>query len=1244
MVYINNIEIEKYNLDDFNSIINRIASNMETLPELLYFPGDIPTSEDFMSDENIIVEDLKKDIIEAKNFNELYENIEKKEKGRVKYKLNIFDILRYYILLNKNFNDEYDIIISQDFDTETFLKTLLNDVNKIEDGKNMTLDSIDSIILRRENLKNNFYKDIEKLINNWNDNSVNLKLFKKFEDIKGVNYSKFELEKIEYTIEVKLYNVTSILEIFNLIILNDNIPFAACNNFYKVLKDFIPPIKWKNLFDKSKSYKDQFRNIDRQKNIILKILNEKKVKNIDTYTQILINIKEIENENCKININLKYNKYNISKEKIKKNILSIFEKAEIIDEKDNSLNGLFYIPLQSLNKEVMLELIMNDPLFSSLLVVNEMFIGSTDRASIHIYFENTIIGKVTFKITLQKIDDKNNILNKLNKKLYPVNSSYLRIKITKAGDLNKVELFQNLLSKLITIYNDKCNEIINKYINEYYVDIGNCEDKFEYIENEYEPELFPTGYKSICQKPVRPSIISEEEAKIAIEEGKNVLKFPKEETHGISPKYFICNNPERPKFVNPGLFVNTLENKDKFPYLPCCYKAIQTDKPEYLNYYGDREIEIEKISKKGAQDVYKTRKIMEPGSHGILPTNINKLFFLSDENALYFRQGVLRDKNSFINCVLNSLQLKKSPEKLRKKEFIKPEYISSCKQEMYDYTEEEIIKLIINNDVYFDPKLFIHILELYFNCNIFLFSYENNGKLILPRHTKGYFKNKNNNVCIFIFEHMGSQADKAEYPQCELIIKQPDIKKKNTIDIFDYDDKESQYIIKYFNKINTSYILNRHITFSDFNYPWTNLILNSQVVDSYGKTRAINILYDGNYVSILTQPIQPLKLIISDKIYKTNTKIAVSVLKNLKYNKKSIKEIRDNDTLKELKFIIGNVDAKILIDDNLIIDEKSILNEYNKFKKLSRYMIEYLYWLFSNYLIENNINEITDDIYVNFKNKYIEVNPDYIYSDDIIPKTFNMNNSSIMLDNKLIVKSEDVLKRLFYVLRLSIIRNYDNIISYYKKNMIDNYYIDIIDFSSYNNQVIIEGEKSFIRLISEDNKNIIYDNINIKKEFIKDKKKGKKKDNEDFEDSDDEDFEDSDDEDDIIDTIENIKYKKETKLLQINFRKSWDINPYFFKNKLINNKLYLAQNTDSFLKAIEIATIWNNKKYNPGNNIYESNLKKFTLYSITNKDDIKKYIINEGEDNDLNIKIIGYKLLNPSTLNFDNLYTVLLDI
>lgn len=1243
MVYINNIEIEKYNLDDFNSIINRIASIIQTLPELLYFPENTPTSDDFMSDKNIIVEDLKEDIINAESFDKLYKNIEKKEKGRVKYKLNISDILKYYILLNKNFNYEYDIITLQDFDTEKFLNEKFKLLKEIEDGKNITLFYINNIISGRETLKEKFDKDIEKLINNWNDNSVNLKLFKEFEDIKGVNYSKFELEKIEYTIELKLYNVTSILEIFNLIILNDNIPFATCNNFYKVLKDFIPPIKWKNLFDKSKSYKDKFKNIDREKNIILKILNEKKIKNINSYTEIIINIKEIENKNCIINITLKYNKYNISKEKIKKNILSIFEKSKIINEKDNSVNGLFYIPLQTLNKEVMFDLIMNDPLFSSLLVINESNLGlsqkeyENEKISKTIYFENTIIGKVTFKISSNKVENKNDILNKQNKNLYPINSSYLRIKISKANDINKVELFQKLLSKLITLYNQKCNKIVAKYL-EYYMNIGDCKNEFKYNEIKDKNDLFPEGYKSACQKSVRPTIISEEEAMIAIEEGKNVLKFPKEETYGISPKYFICNIPKNPKFIYPGLFVNKLENDEdkKFQYLPCCYQAVQTNTPEYLNYYEDKDIDIEteKNKKKGGQDIYKTRKIMELGSHGILPTNISKLFFLSDENAVYYRQGVLRDKNSFISCILNATKNSKlNPEKLRK-EFIKPEFISCCKQEMYDYTEEEIIELIKNADEYFDPKLFIHILELYFECNIFLFTYENNGKLILPRHTKGYFKNENNNRCIFIFEHMGSQADKAEYPQCEIIVKQPDINKKDTIDIFNYDDKESQYVIKYFNKINTSYILNKYITFNNLNLPWNKLILKSQVIDSYGKTRIINILYEDKYVSILTQPIQPLKLVISDKIYKTNTITAINLLKNLEYNKKSIREIKDNGTLKEIKFIIGNIDAKILIDDNLIIDkELSILNEYNKFKKLSRYMVEYLYWLFSNYLLKNDIKEINDEIFVNFKDEYIEINPDYIYDNDIIPKTFSMNNSSIMLNNKLIVKSEDVLKRLFYILRLSIIRNYDNIISYYKKNMIDNYYIDIIDFSYYNNQVIIEGEKSFIRLISEDNKNIIYDNINIKKEFIEDKNKDE-----------DSEYEYSEDEDDIINTYETIKYKKKSKLLEINFKKSWDINPYFFKNKLINNKIYLAQNTDSFLKCIEIAKIWNDKKYNPGNNVFESNLKKFTLYSIINKNDIKKYFINEGEDNDLNIKIIGYKILNPSTLKFNNLYTILLDI
>ena len=52
-------------------------------------------------------------------------------------------------------------------------------------------------------------------------------------------------------------------------------------------------------------------------------------------------------------------------------------------------------------------------------------------------------------------------------------------------------------------------------------------------------------------------------------------------------------------------------------------------------------------------------------------------------------------------------------------------------------------------------------------------------------------KMQNKNDCIFIYEHMGSSADNATYPQCELIVKQPDQNNKYTIDIFNYEENNN---------------------------------------------------------------------------------------------------------------------------------------------------------------------------------------------------------------------------------------------------------------------------------------------------------------------------------------------------------------------------------------------------------------------------------------------------------------------
>ena len=386
----------------------------------------------------------------------------------------------------------------------------------------------------------------------------------------------------------------------------------------------------------------------------------------------------------------------------------------------------------------------------------------------------------------------------------------------------------------------------------------------------------------------------------------------------------------------------------------------------------------------------------------------------------------------------------------------------------------------------------------------------------------------------------------------------------------------------------------------------------SQAFDTYGKVRIINFVYNSEeYISMLTSPIQPLPLDEKNLsiIYKTNINTALNFVKEL--NISITKQVIDNnENLIEIYGIIGNINISIpiefgnrkienidyvIIKNNIELDvEETLINlsytentissieQYNKYKKLSRYITQYIFWLYSKYLKESDIKNFEDIIsYENmndFKIKYIDIQEGYVYEE--VPKTFSMNNS-LLVDNKLIIKSEETLKRLFYILKLSIIRNVNEIINYYNKKVIDNYYLDISDFDKYNFQVILEGVDSIDKWINEHNKvkNILYNRIQVEK-----------------------------------------------------------INPYFFKNQLIDNNIYIAQNTDSLQKAMNISLIWNKYKYNSGYESQEEELNyEFILYSYTNFKNIKMYNI-DGEENNYNIKIIGYKF------NDKGMYTVLLNI
>jgi hypothetical protein len=152
---------------------------------------------------------------------------------------------------------------------------------------------------------------------------------------------------------------------------------------------------------------------------------------------------------------------------------------------------------------------------------------------------------------------------------------------------------------------------------------------------------------------------------------------------------------------------------------------------------------------------------------------------------------------------------------------------------------------------------------------------------------------------------------------------------------------------------------------------------------------------------------------------------------------------------------------------------------------------------------------------------------------------------------------------------------------YYKRQTIENYYVDVTDFDEYPLQVILQGDKSVEKWIDEQKiKYIIHDSVQVDLE-----------------------------------------------------------TPYFFQNILIDDQIYLAQNTDSLQKAREISENWFKLGFNIGKEAVGTDKKfKFKLYSYISSENIVNSKIR-GVSTPYDIKIMGYKL--DDDVSF---FTVLLEI
>lgn len=1075
------IKISIFIVDTKESIIQRISAYMKTLPEYLIFEKDFefPILISEWENKEIRVKNLIDEIKEYTEKTYLFSdfiNYILQQNISMQLISNYNEILIPFLVYNSFFNDLGS-------NKEYFMKLKFDDID--DDVKKVFYSNI---------IPSNILKNIEKYleiinqkieINKKNANKE-LKQFNEFEKInETTQISNFIIEQVKYTYFFKT-NINNIDKIFDIFHLSPNIPTISFNKKFKIINDYnlTNDIFLSNTFEDNNTIYFQF------------FLESQKVSK-SMFGEITIN----ENNELKIIFQKELDKINIlTKEnfeilffQILKNSIVEDEKISFIKSEEINFSGVFLLYKQSMNVAIFSDLILNNSILSNFFTIRENERkGKSALTSLYINFRDEINAILTYQLV-----EKNKEILKIWKPLpyeLDIDDSVVRVKVNKIPKLENILNFQIILAKTFVLYSNNFDEIRDFYVKY----IPNFDSLFDIRKKRKEkklklkdcaPDLFIAGYPKRCANP--PIVVEYED--------ETTMVYPKiqdAQEMGVESLTYKCPSPN---FPFPGLRDNPLENKDLYKYLPCCYISDQSKilGSKYREYYFDEE---RNDQSQNNNEIITTTKILYNNNYGLLPTEIISFLTLhlpfeeissyNNIQYMFLRVGTHRNKSSFWNCVLNSLNFNKKfieqteqernkiIEDLRNRNGIE-KIANLCKQTLYNYTTKDIINLIKDTSIYFDPKYFIPLLSETYKCNIFVIHKNKNNEisLIVPEHKEGlyqkiyeYEETKN----IIIYEHYGSNNDFLDYPQCELIIqwnnfyeeKNPvyvpyPAPKRNKDKITPLFTEEINYefvqnIKNIYFELSQTIILSKnnvkilHNTLFPLYSDKINIL--SQKIDSFGKCRYLKISFNNTIFSIYTSPLFPLPVneqemeilpITESKVLKfiqeLNTQFyGYNIIKNHIFLFAIIGDVEINIPIVEKNLSIFNL-QKI----NKIIDfqtNDSIFEKYKKVEGETRKIKELFLMLYSKY----------------FNKKYKDIIINISLYDDFVNDNIHISND-IKYENQKLFLSQEILDRLKKILEYEIRYFSNNLQYYYKEKHYNNMYLYDYDFKEYKNQIIIIG-------------------------------------------------------------------------------------------------------------------------------------------------------------------------------------------
>lgn len=860
-----------------------------------------------------------------------------------------------------------------------------------------------------EEIVRNRDKERKKIENAISQNKKKVELYER--DLRNVTeevvFTEFEVAEREVKLQLNVSEpiIHTNLQLFDVLVATDDVPFISYNNYFKMVNDvlFVPnALDWVN--EPSGGFLNVYVNTSETLN--------------PSYTKVFL---LVEDEKVYVQFTLASKDENADK-RFNDRIKAIFSNVnfDFIESTIVSVSGQFFIPNNSYNKYILADMTLNNPLFAS-----EFVISDTDGTVSNFV---RLISKSNHKTSATLYNETRGAVSReLPKDLFPVGSSYIRIKLSNSKDYIAD---QKKVATFLSLYNAGKDEIIEEYktyipnFTVVYTEKQKQKKKPPTL-IDIDPDMFlPNDYNRRCDNP--PSIVTDESliTETVDKDGNKiyklgdlqVIKYPSEKGY-----WFVCDQDKKNKYVS--LMENHGKNYTKYKYIPCCRKYDQISLPgsELRQYYYNDEPPVRREEE--TTTLVKSNRHVPPGRFGVLPENSDFASFLQFlmPNKKLFRYGVARSPQSLIYCIETAVKANK--RKLLSANI--PNYFfNCCKQELHEKTDKEIRDLIFNPNNYVDPRFFYRVLEVYYNCTIFTFSrVGDTEEMAIPKFVNFYLHFKANKPVVIIYEHTGTHQTQYQYPQCEIVCfsDTADVTDINNFE-FSFTDKSVVSKIKnLFNSMVLSVETNNFIDPVDIILPFK---VESQYIDNYGKTRVLSVNVDGELVYLFTTPIPPLA--IPTLAYDNITPCKLTPSKLASFLQTELKQLISGSDVVELSGQLGNVEFVINMASgfkpalslvraplpnsafNYPLLNESYLQTYNNNKRIARILGTLATLLFKMYYDEVNNANVSK-----FLETRVKIVPDHLYN-------IKDKKSFVSGSKKIILQSESMRPKIGFIIKQAI--------------------------------------------------------------------------------------------------------------------------------------------------------------------------------------------------------------------------------